>query len=42
MNEVRKKINNLLQYESETKARYLEQNYYESGPKAAKLLARQL
>lgn len=39
MNEVRKEINNLLQYEVETKARYLKQNYYDSGPKAMKLLA---
>lgn len=28
MNEVRKVINNLLQHEVQTKARYLKQNYY--------------
>lgn len=42
INELRKKINNLLQFETETKARYVKQNYYESGPKGMKLLARQL
>ena len=42
MGELRKEINNLLQHETETKARYLKQNYYEPGPKAMKLLARRL
>lgn len=34
--EICQKINDLLHYEVELKARYLKQNYYESGPKSAK------
>lgn len=40
--EVREKINDLLQQEIEIKSRYLKQNYYDSGPKATKLMARQI
>lgn len=36
----RKKINDLLRQEIELKTRYIKQNHYDSGPKAAKLLAR--
>lgn len=42
MKETRQKINDLLHYEVGLKARYLKKNYYESGPKAAKLQARRL
>ena len=42
MKEVRNQINIILQQEIEIKARYLKQNYYELGPKDAKLLARRL
>lgn len=40
ISEIKKKINELLQQEEEVKARYLKQNYYESAPKATRLLAR--
>ena len=40
--EVKKQINESLQREVEMKARYLKQHYYETGPRAAKLLARRL
>lgn len=39
MTMTRKKINDLLHQEIELKTRYIKQNYYDSGPKAAKLLA---
>lgn len=42
MKDIKKKINNLLLYETEVKARYVKQSYYESGLKAARLLARRL
>ena len=39
--EVRGKINQILLTEVEKKARFVKQSYYEGGPKASKLLARQ-
>lgn len=40
MQQLRKQINDPLEQDVEKKARFYKQTYYESGPKAAKLLAR--
>ena len=42
MKEVRNQINRILQQEIEIKARFLNQNYYELGLKATRLLAKKL
>ena len=40
MSEVKKEMNNLLQCETETKARYLKQSYDESGPKTNEIVSK--